>query len=52
MESQKVIQVDDEVRRKWGKGQAFGGSLYLEDEKKQKDEGDIQQRGRKRVKRV
>ena len=52
MESQKVIQADNEVRRKWGKGQALWGSLYLENEKKQKDEGDIQQRGRKRVERV
>ena len=52
LESQNVIQVDDEVRRKWGKRQALWVSLYLEDEKKQKNEGDVQQRDRKRVKRV
>ena len=52
LESQNVIRVDDEVRRKWGKGQALWVSLYLEDEKKQKNEGDVQQRDRKRVKRV
>lgn len=43
LDSWKILQVDGEVRRQWGKGQNLWGSLHLENERKKKSEGDIQQ---------